>query len=138
METGQADAEVMAFLAEIAHAGRREEAMALDRLFRSVTGYTPRLWGNMIGYGRYTYTYESGRSGESLATGFALRSGRFSVYIMPGYTEFAEISARLGKHKRGKACFYINKLADVDTDVLGELIMAGLDDLGQAWPVFPE
>ncbi len=54
---------------------------------------------------------------------------------MPGYADFAHILDRLGKHKMGKACLYVNKLADVDEAVLAELIQAGLEDLAQKWPV---
>jgi hypothetical protein len=91
----------------------------------------------MVGYGRYDYTYDSGRSGQSLATGFSPRKAEQAIYIMPGYTDFTAIRARLGKHRMGKACLYIKRLSDIDTDVLAELIRAGLDDLASQHPVFP-
>ena len=56
------------------------------------------------------------------------------VYILPGYTDFSEILTRLGKHKLGKSCLYINKLADVDLAVLEELIRAGLADMAEKYP----
>jgi hypothetical protein len=68
--------------------------------------------------------------GRFLATGFSPRKANLSIYIMPGYQDYGAILKRLGKHKTGKACLYINKLADVDIDVLEELIRAGLKDLG--------
>ncbi|MEM8693856.1 MAG: DUF1801 domain-containing protein [Pseudomonadota bacterium] len=118
---------------------RREETRALDQLFRKVTGFAPQLWaGGMVGYGRYDYTYESGRSGTFMATGFAPRKAKLSIYILPGYADFGPILERLGKHKKGKSCLYINKLEDVDLDVLGELIVAGLKDLGTYWLVHPD
>ena len=118
---------------------RREETRALDQLFRKVTGFAPQLWsGGMVGYGRYDYTYESGRSGTFMATGFAPRKAKLSIYILPGYADFGPILERLGKHKKGKSCLYINKLEDVDMDVLGELIVAGLKDLGTHWLVHPD
>ena len=91
----------------------------------------------MIGYGSYDYTYDSGRSGSALATGFSPRKSNLSIYIMPGYADFSSILERLGKHKIGKSCLYINKLADIDMDVLAELVAAGLRDLGQKWRVQP-
>ena len=91
----------------------------------------------MFGYGEYHYRYKTGHEGDSLATGFAAGSARFSIYIMGGYTEFPDIAKRLGKHKRGKACWYVNKLADIDQGALSDLIRAGLADLGQNWPVTP-
>lgn len=89
----------------------------------------------MIGYGRYDYEYKSGHSGSFFATGFAPRKAKLSIYIMPGYQDYGFILDRLGKHALGKSCLYINKLADVDTDVLKELVRAGLDDLGKMYPV---
>ena len=120
--------------------GRRaEEAPRLDALFREATGFEPRVWtGGIIGYGRFDYAYKSGRTGTCYASGFAARKAKLTIYIMPGYTDFSDILGRLGKHKMGKACLYLNKLADADPDVLAELIRAGLKDLAEAWPVFPE
>ncbi|WP_299829015.1 DUF1801 domain-containing protein [uncultured Roseobacter sp.] len=128
--------EVATFLAAVTPERRHEEASVLDSLFREVTGWAPRLWsGGMLGYGTYDYTYASGRSGTFFATGFAPRKARLSVYIMPGYADFSAILADLGKHKTGKSCLYINKLEDVDTEVLKRLVRAGLDDLASRWPV---
>ena len=90
-----------------------------------------------MGYGRYHYTYDSGREGECNATGFSPRKSNLSIYIMPGYQDYSGILSRLGKHKTGVACLYINKLADVDEAVLRELIQTGLKDLNAKWPVLP-
>ncbi len=126
------------FLKAIEPDQRRDEGFALDALFREVTGFRPVMWGpSILGYGRYAYTYSSGRSGESLATGFSPRKANLVLYIMPGYTDFAHILKELGKHRLGRSCLYINKLADVDLDVLARLIRAGLEDLDGRWPVQP-
>ncbi len=96
------------------------------------------MWGpSIVGYGRYHYRYKSGREGDFLATGFSPRKAAHSIYIMPGYADFTHILSRLGKHKLGKSCLYVNKLADIDLDVLAELIRAGLDDLEKTWSVDP-
>jgi len=125
-------------IAAIAPDQKRADAVALDRLFREVSGYQPGMFGgSIIGYGSYAYTYDSGHSGVSIATGFAPRKSNIVLYIMPGYSDFADILARLGKHKIGKSCLYINKLSDIDTEVLKELIRAGLDDLASRWPIIP-
>ncbi len=117
---------------------RRVEARALDAIFREVTGFAPKLWsGRMIGYGQYDYTYDSGHSGTSLATGFAMSARQISIYILPGYTPFPEIMARLGKHKTGKSCLYLTRLENADEGALRDLIRAGLDDLGTRWTVQP-
>lgn len=126
------------FIANDVPDNKRSEALILDGLFRATTGFEPKLWaGGIIGYGRYDYTYESGRSGTSFATGFAPRKAKHSIYIMPGYADFSDILLRLGKHKIGKACLYINKLPDVDQAVLQELILAGLQDLATRWDIHP-
>lgn len=128
--------EVATFLAAVTPERRHKEASVLDSLFREVTGWAPRLWsGGMLGYGTYDYTYASGRSGTFFATGFAPRKARLSVYIMPGYADFSALLAELGKHKTGKSCLYINKLEDVNLEVLKRLLRAGLDDLAARWPV---
>jgi len=124
------------FINAIAHPTRQADALALDKMFRQVTGWVPQMWGpSIIGYGSYHYTYDSGRSGDFLATGFSPRKSNMSVYIMPGYADFSGILARLGKHKTGKSCLYLNKLEDVDMDVLADLVRAGLKDLKGKWPV---
>ena len=135
MAQAQADAEAMAFLEAVEHPARRADALALDALFREVTGWQPRLWGSIVGYGQYHYVYASGREGDFLATGFSPRKASLSIYVMPGYRDFGDILSRLGKHKHGKACLYVNKLADIDTEVLAELIREGLDDLKRKYPV---
>jgi hypothetical protein len=137
-KTQATEAAVSDFIATVDHPTRRADAEALDALFRKVTGWQPQMWGpSIVGYGSYHYVYDSGREGDFLATGFSPRKANMSVYIMPGYADFSGILARLGKHKIGKSCLYINKLADIDLDVLEELIRAGLKDLDAKWPVRP-
>lgn len=136
--TQRSETSVEAFLDAVVPARRREDARVLDALFRRVTGWQPVLWGtSMLGYGRYAYTYASGHSGQSLATGFAPRKANMVVYIMPGYADFGEILSHLGPHRRGKSCLYLGALSKVDLDVLSDLIRAGLADLGKRWEITP-
>lgn len=131
-------ASVEAFLASAEPETKREEARQLDALFRKVTGFEPVMWGSsMVGYGRYHYRYESGREGDFFATGFSPRKAQHSIYILPGYTDFGSILERLGKHTKGKSCLNVKRLSDIDMDVLGELIAAGLKDLDAKWKVHP-
>ena len=117
---------------------KQDAALRLDAVFRAVTGWAPWPAGrNLIGYGRYAYRYESGRTGESFATGFAMRAKDVALHIMPGYQDFPEIAARLGPHRRGKACWYIRDPSAVNEAALRDLIRAGLDDLAAQWPVEP-
>lgn len=130
--------DIKTFLESVEHPTRRSDAEKLDQIFQDVTGFKPVMWGpTIVGYGRYHYVYDSGREGDFLATGFSPRKSNLSIYIMPGYANFEHILQRLGKHKMGKSCLYINKLADIDEGVLKELIKAGLDDLAKKWAVEP-
>lgn len=129
---------VQEFLAQVAHPTRRADAYRLDEIFREVTGWTPQMWGpSIVGYGSYHYTYATGREGDMCATGFSPRKTNMVLYIMPGYTDFSDILARLGRHKLGKSCLYLTSLAKVDEGALRDLIRAGLDDLGTKFPVSP-
>lgn len=126
------------FIAAIDHDRKREEAREIDAMFQRITGWKPKMWGpTIIGYGSYNYTYDTGFKGQSLATGFSPRKAKHSFYVMPGYADFGEILGRIGKHKMGKACLYVNKLPDIDMAVLEELIKAGLVDLGTCWEIHP-
>ncbi len=134
-KTGQDPAE---FIAHVEPERRRMDGEVLLEFFQDVTGFEPVMWGpSIVGYGRYHYVYKTGREGDFLATGFSPRKASLSLYIMPGYQDYGEILNCLGKHKLGRSCLYINKLADVDMDVLAELIQAGLRDLDKIWTVHP-
>ena len=136
--TQASDADVAAFLAGVEPARRREDGLRLDALFRRATGWRPAMWGpSIVGYGRYHYRYDSGREGAFLATGFSPRKASLVVYVMPGYGSLGDILDRLGKHRLGKSCLYINKMADIDAAVLEELIRAGLADLATRRDVRP-
>jgi hypothetical protein len=119
---------------------RRADAQVLLSLFDTATGYPAVVWrGGMIGYGRYAYHYESGRSGTFFMTGFAPRKNHSAIYIMPGY-DFPDIQqdlTRLGPHRHGKSCLYITRLSRIDLDVLEQIIDRGLSRLKaryQHWP----
>ncbi len=135
-KTVATEASVEAFLQSVEHPVRRADGLFLNDMFKRITGWSPRMWGpSIIGYGEYHYKYDSGREGDFLATGFSPRKANQSIYVMPGYQNYEEILTRLGKHKMGKSCLYITKLADVDEAVLEELITAGLEDLGKTYSV---
>ncbi len=129
--------DVKAYLDSVPHEGRREDADLLLNMMTRITGEPAVLWGpSIIGFGRYHYVYDSGREGDHFLTGFAPRKSNLVIYIMPGYGDFDDILADLGKFKLGKSCLYINKLADIDQAVLERLIRAGLEDLKRQWEVF--
>ena len=116
-----------AFLSTVEPERRRQDGVQLLAFFNRVTGLPAQMWGpSIIGYGRYHYKYESGREGDHLLTGFSPRKTALTIYVMPGYRDMSEKLARLGKHKIGRSCLYINKLADVDMSVLEEIVLDGV------------
>ncbi|MEM7661772.1 MAG: DUF1801 domain-containing protein [Pseudomonadota bacterium] len=122
------------FVAAVEHPTRRADAEVLLDLFARVTGMTAKMWGpSIIGYGTYHYKYDSGREGDMCMTGFSPRKSNLVMYILPGYAKMGDMLNRLGKHKIGKSCLYINKLADIDMDVLEEIIVAGLADVRERY-----
>ena len=137
-KTVQTDASVDEFIASIAHPTRHQDAAVLVDLFSKTTGFSPKMWSDsIIGYGQYHYRYATGREGDFLATAFSLRKFNLSIYIMPGYGGFSNILQNWCKHKLGKSCLCVHKLADIDLDLLAQLITAGLERLDQIWPVRP-
>lgn len=137
-KTKATGASVEEFLNAVEPERKRADALALDVMFREVTGFEPVMWGpTIVGYGRYHYRYKSGREGDFLATGFSPRKANLSLYIMPGYQDYGHILEGLGKHKLGRSCLYINKLADIDMKVLARLVKSGLKDLDKIWSVEP-
>jgi hypothetical protein len=125
LKTRPNDGDVDAFLAAVPDAQRRSDSLVLLDMFRTLTGEPPKMWGAaIVGFGDYHYAYASGREGDWFVTGFSPRKQNLTLYCMGGYEPHGEVLARLGKHKLGKGCLYINRLRDVDLDVLRELIIA--------------
>ena len=123
------------FLNEVPDPVRREDALKLCDLMQRVTGEEPELWGgSMIGFGRYRYKYDSGREGEWLAAGFAPRAKEQVVYLLGDAPDREQLLAKLGKHRIGKSCLYIKRLADVDMDVLETLVRSSLKALRERYP----
>ncbi len=139
LKTTQNTANVESFIAAVEHPQRREDAQTLLALFNRVSGLEARMWGNsIVGYGRYHYKYDSGREGEFFLTGFSPRKASMTIYIMPGYRDLSEMLDRLGKHKLGKSCLYINKLKDVDLAVVEELVLYGLEYMRNNYETWDE
>lgn len=122
LKTQKNDADVNEFI-ESVDPKKQEDSRTLIAMMKDITGEEPSMWGsNIIGFGTYQYQYASGREGEWFQAGFSPRKQKFSLYIMADFPERADLMSRLGKHKTGKSCLYVNKLADIELDVLRELI----------------
>ena len=122
-KTHWTDVPVAAFLDAVPNPKRREDARALCALFERTLGEPPEMFGpTIVGFGRYHYRYDSGREGDACATGFAPRGRELVLYVNGESERIRELLQRLGKHKAGKCCVYVNKLEDIDQVVLAELV----------------
>lgn len=122
-KTKPTEVSVSAFVDALLDEGKRMDAKTLIALMKAVTGEKPKMWGpSIIGFGSYHYTYESGRQGDMLLTGFSPRKPAFVLYNAFGFTGAEEWLPKLGKHTTGKGCLYIKKLSDVNAEVLHEMV----------------
>lgn len=123
LKTQPNDQDVAAFLNGIEDEQKRNDSFLILELMQKVTGSKPKMWGDsIIGFGNYHYVYESGREGDWFVTGFSPRKRNFSLYIMAGFSRYQELLDKLGKHKTGKSCLYVNKIEDIDLHVLRQLV----------------
>lgn len=134
-KTQETDADVTAFLAGVADPAQRADADTIIAMMSAASGQPPKMWGaSIIGFGRYHYRYESGREGDMCRIGFSPRKGQTVLYIVDGFPSHAASLAKLGKHKTGKACLYIKKLADVDMGILQQLVTESLAEMDRRYP----
>ncbi len=123
LKTKKNESSVEAFLQAIPEAMKRQDSITIVEMMKEVTGREPKMWGeSIIGFGDTHYRYESGREGDWFQVGFSPRKQNLTIYLSYGFESDRELMQRLGKHKTGKACLYINKLADIDMGVLRELV----------------
>ncbi len=134
-KTQPTEASVLEFLEQVEPEKKRDDALEILRLMQDVSGYVPTLWGSsIVGFGRYHYRYESGREGDFLRIGFSPRKRNFALYIMDGISNYDDLLSKLGKYKNGKSCLYINRLADVDKEILRELMVRSLEAMKERYP----
>jgi hypothetical protein len=126
-KTGQS---VAKFLSAVTDDQRRRDCRIVSKMMREATGTKPQMWGaSIVGFGSYHYKYASGREGDWLVTGFSPRKRDLTLYIMAGFARYPALLRKLGKHRTGKSCLYIKKLADVDLEVLRELIERSVESV---------
>ena len=122
-------------IAAIANEEQRNDAQTLVALMRRVTKQEPRMWGpSIVGFGSYHYKYASGHEGDSALAAFAVRGSELVVYIAAGFEGRDVLLAKLGKHKTGKVCVYIRRLANVDLKVLETLLVRSVADTKRRYP----
>jgi len=134
-KTRPTDASVEEYLASRASPEQLADCKAIMAMCKRVTKQRPRMWGpSMVGYGAYTYRYESGHSGQAFLTGFAVRGRELVVYLAADSAGQARLLAKLGKHKMGKSCLYFKRLADLDARILEALIAGSVAGVKRRYP----
>ena len=135
LKTKVSDNSVIEFIEQVDSPKKREDAYKLLDIFAETTGFEAKMWGpSIIGFGSYHYKYESGHEGDAPLVGFSPRKAKISLYFAPGETKREELLKEFGKHTTGKACVYINKVADIDVDVLKALINESVSFLQELYP----
>jgi hypothetical protein len=140
LKTTQNDSDVETYLNSVEHPTKRTDCFKLLQLMGKVTGLEPKMWGDsIVGFGEYHYRYATGHEGDAALVGFCPRKQNLTLYLMgcyirPDDKSYDELFSQLGKHKLGKSCLYINKLADVDMGVLEELVRKSYEDMQAYYP----
>lgn len=126
---------VKSYLSGIDNDTRRKDCQALMKMMARVTTSKAVMWyGNVVGFGRFHYTYESGREGDACLAGFSSRGREICVYVAPEFPDRNRLLKKLGKHKAAKSCLYFNKLDDVDVDVLEKIVSSSVAAAKKRYP----
>jgi hypothetical protein len=132
LKTRQTNASVQTFLRSIADDQRRQDCITVLKIMKEATGARPRMWGSsIVGFGTYHYRYRSGREGDWFLSGFSPRKQDLTLYVMSGVEPYRALLGKLGKHKTGKCCLYIKRLADIDLAVLKQILGRSLRDFAR-------
>ena len=135
LKTKENDNSVIEFIESVESHIKREDAYKLLDIFTETTGYQAKMWGpSIIGFGSYHYKYESGHEGDAPLVGFSPRKAKISLYFATDDTNREALLKKFGKHTTGKACVYINKVADIDVDILKSLINQSVKFLNETYP----
>ncbi|MDW0115984.1 DUF1801 domain-containing protein [Sporosarcina thermotolerans] len=134
-KTKETDASVIEFIEAVESPKKREDAYRLLDIFTETTGFDAKMWGpTIIGFGSYHYVYKTGHEGDAPLVGFSPRKAKTSLYFATGDTERDELLKQFGKHTSGKSCVYINKVDDIDIEVLRDLIVQSVTFLRKNYP----
>ncbi|MGM7701589.1 DUF1801 domain-containing protein [Pseudalkalibacillus sp. Hm43] len=137
LKTKENDNSVIEFIENVESPKKKEDAYRLLDIFTETTGYKAKMWGpSIIGFGSYHYKYKTGHEGDAPLVGFSPRKAKISLYFATGDDiKREELLNQFGKHTSGKACVYINKVADIDVDVLKALINRSIEFLRETYEV---
>lgn len=134
-KTKETDASVIEFIENVDNPKKREDAYKLLDIFTTTTGFEAKMWGpSIIGFGSYHYVYATGHEGDAPLVGFSPRKAKISLYFATEDAEREALLEQFGKHTSGKSCVYVNKVADIDVDVLEKLIHQSISFLQNLYP----
>ena len=134
-KTKETEVSVTDFINKVADETKREDSFKIIKLISKETGFKPKMWGpSIVGFGSYHYKYDSGHEGEAPLVGFSPRAAAISLYMACDPQKREGLLKKFGKHKTGKGCIYIKKLADVDTDVLKEMAVSSVSYMKKKYP----
>lgn len=123
-------ASVEDYILSRANEQQRTDCHALMALLKKVTRQSPKMWGpSIVGYGSYSYTYDSGHSGEAPLAAFAIRGRQLVVYVFPEAAGQKSLLSKLGKHTISKSCVYFKTLADLDSKVLEQVVAGSIAEV---------
>lgn len=123
LKTQPTNEDVLIFLNKIDNEQRKQDCLRLLDIFKEVTSFPPRMWGDsIVGFGNYHYKYKSGQEGDWFLTGFSSRKLNITIYIMSGFKDFTDKLEKFGNYKTSSSCLYINKLDNINIQLLKELI----------------
>lgn len=135
LKTKETNNSVIEFIECVENLKKRESAYQLLDIFTETTGYTAKMWGpSIIGFGTYHYKYASGHEGDAPLVGFSPRKAKISLYFAADDPKREELLKNFGNYTSGKSCIYINKIADIDSNVLKALIKQSVSFLKETYP----
>lgn len=136
-KTIKTDHSVFDFVALVDNEQQRIDSLELIKLLQEISGTEPRLWGtNIIGLGNYHYKYASGHEGDAALVGFSPRKNAISLYMCANPEGSKQLLQSLGKYRMGKSCIYIKKLADIDTEILKQLVQKNIEFLMDTYSAY--
>lgn len=134
-KTKETDADVIEFIEAVENPKKRQDAYRLLEIFEEVSGHEAKMWGpSIIGFGSYHYVYATGHQGDAPLVGFSPRKAKISLYTATSKGEHEPLLKELGKHTSGKACIWVNKVDDIDEEVLKKMITRSIADIQELYP----
>lgn len=134
-KTTENTASVSDFINAIKDETKRKDSFSLMEVLKKQTKLEPKMWGpGIIGFGSYHYKYESGHEGDAPLVAFSPRAAAISLYLSTEFENKEQLLEKLGKHKTGKGCIYIKKMADIDMDILEKMIANHMKCMKKLYP----